>query len=131
MCSMHHTIIDAEKTCSQFPIELLQQYKREHEANYENAIVNESALQEFVTQVIKLEGSIIVTVGQSGGQVAHTITNIIGRVATGKEAPSLVSEVDSHMVKADNGIGLTVQRCFIRNGGAEPQQAWSPVVSSY
>ncbi len=120
MCERHHKIIDHEETRHLFPEDLLFKLKAEHEDKFRNASVNGAFAQRFVAYVIQVEGSIITTVNQSGGQVAHTITNIltpVEPVATPK--PILVPLIESFMVKGDTQIGIDFYdfRVRLKNDG--------------
>jgi hypothetical protein len=78
MCPVHHDVIDADE--QSYTVERLSQIKRDHEATTlaadeppdeiaERLLVNAS--ENTVT-----EGSIITSINQMGGQVAHSITNV-------------------------------------------------------
>lgn len=75
MCVAHNRIVDGKKTRDQYPVERLQEFKRNHEAQYEGNVVDEGARDEFLEH-FSVAGSIITTYSQSGGQNANTIQNI-------------------------------------------------------
>lgn len=75
MCVAHNRIVDSEKTRNQYPVELLQAFKRSHEARYQGNVVDAAASQAFLEE-FSVAGSVIVTYNQSGGQNANTIHNV-------------------------------------------------------
>jgi hypothetical protein len=75
MCVAHNRIVDGKKTRDQYPVERLQEFKRNHEVQYQGSVVNSDASNAFVEQ-FTVEGSVITTYNQSGGQTAHQITNV-------------------------------------------------------
>jgi tetratricopeptide (TPR) repeat protein len=75
MCVPHNRIVDGKKTCRLYPVEVLQEYKRNHEAHYRGSVIDNAALDAFVDEFVLAE-SVITTHNQSGGQNANTINNI-------------------------------------------------------
>jgi hypothetical protein len=120
MCLRHHAVIDHKDTRNQFSVETLRQYKADHETNFENTPVNERFMQRFIAYVVQVEGSIIMTINQSGGQVAHSITNIVAPPPSpSKPTPILVPVIESHMSKGDTQMGIDYYdfRVRLRNEG--------------
>jgi hypothetical protein len=74
MCGAHNKIVDDIKTRNKFPVELLMQYKADHEGKYRNSVVDDHLANSFVAE-FHIEGSIVQTINQTGGQAAHIITN--------------------------------------------------------
>jgi hypothetical protein len=54
---------------------LLQEYKWDHEAQYQGSVVDDAALDSFVEEFLGA-GSIITTHNQRGRQNVHTIHNV-------------------------------------------------------
>ncbi len=75
MCVPHNRIVDDQRTYHLYPVEVLQEYKRNHEAQYHRSVIENAALDAFV-DAFMVAGSVITTHNQSGGQNADTITNI-------------------------------------------------------
>src|SRR2546421_5746158 len=72
MCGAHNKIVDDRKTRNKFPVELLMQYKADHEGKYRNNVVDDDLANSFVAE-FHFQGSIVQTINQSGGQAAHII----------------------------------------------------------
>jgi hypothetical protein len=75
MCVAHNRIVDGKKTREQYPVERLQEFKRNHEAKYQGSVVDEAASGELIEH-FTVAGSVITTYHQSGGQNANTIHNV-------------------------------------------------------
>lgn len=118
MCVAHNRIVDGKKTRDQYPVEQLQEFKSVHEARYWGSVVNETASDELVEQ-FAVAGSVIVTHNQSGGQNAHTITNIYADPP--KPKASLTPVVTSHLTKVDHQSDLDFYdvRIGLRNDGTK------------
>lgn len=119
MCGAHNKIVDDIKTRDKFPVELLRKFKQEHESKHHNTLVNEAALQSWVIHYGDVAGSVITTHHQSGGQNAHTITNIFSDPPKPKAA--LTPVVTSLPTKADHERGLDFYdfRVELRNDGTK------------
>jgi hypothetical protein len=78
MCPVHHDVIDADEKA--YTVSRLEETKRDHEAAQpKQAELSEAAANQFIANITGntvQNGSIIYSVGQTGGQVAHSITNI-------------------------------------------------------
>ncbi len=88
MCVAHNRIVDGKKTSHSYPVEVLQEYKRNHEAHYRGSVVNNAALDTFVDSLM-VTGSFISTHNQSGGQNANTINNIYAHTPTSIFQPDI------------------------------------------
>jgi hypothetical protein len=75
MCVAHNRIVDGRKTRDQYPVERLQEFKRNHEAQYQGSVIDNTTLDAFVEE-FAASGSVITTYNQSGGQNANTIHNV-------------------------------------------------------
>lgn len=75
MCVAHNRIVDGRKTRDQYPVERLQEFKRDHEAQYAGSVIDEAASNDLIEH-FAVAGSIITTYNQSGGQNANTIHNV-------------------------------------------------------
>jgi hypothetical protein len=88
MCPMHHKVIDDEHNLGLFTVERLQEMKADHEGRFAGgAEPTEDILKQMVVSVnientgnlnvgTIQQGSMIATHNQTGGQVAHSITNV-------------------------------------------------------
>ncbi|HEX3069107.1 MAG TPA: hypothetical protein VHX14_11070 [Thermoanaerobaculia bacterium] len=77
MCPIHHDVIDADE--KSYTVERLLQLKQDHESNAHPAIfLSDETARSLISlsEVNVQQGSILLAVNQSGGQIAHTITNI-------------------------------------------------------
>ncbi len=78
MCPIHHDVIDADATS--YIVDRLRSLKQQHEsAAPPNSALSETDANQFIANISNntvSHGSIVYSVGQSGGQVAHSITNI-------------------------------------------------------
>lgn len=118
MCVAHNRIVDGKKTRDAYPVELLQEFKRSHEAQYRRSVVDRVASDELVEQ-FAVAGSVIVTHNQSGGQNAHTITNIYADPP--KPKASLTPIVTPQLDKVDHQADLDFYtiRIELRNDGTK------------
>jgi hypothetical protein len=77
LCNVHHKVIDDNPQT--YPIERLLKMKEDHETRLEGKEpVDEKTAETFVSAAVTYfihQGSVIHSPNQSGGQVAHTITN--------------------------------------------------------
>ena len=78
MCPVHHDVIDADPTA--YTVGRLEAMKRAHEAIQPKiGDLPEPIAEQFIANItnnVVQNGSIIYSVNQTGGQVAHSITNI-------------------------------------------------------
>lgn len=78
MCPVHHDVIDADPTA--YTVERLWNMKQQHEsAQISTENLPDVQAQQFIANISNSTiegGSIIYSVNQSGGQIAHSITNI-------------------------------------------------------
>lgn len=118
MCVAHNRIVDGKKTRDQYPVERLQEFKRSHESKHRGSVVDEAASDELVEQ-FAVAGSVIVTHNQSGGQNAHTITNIYADPP--KPKATLTPIVTSQLDKVDHQSDLDFYtvRIELRNDGTK------------
>jgi hypothetical protein len=118
MCVAHNRIVDGKKTRDQYPVERLQEFKRNHEAQYAGSVVEDAARDEFLEH-FSVAGSVITTYNQSGGQNAHTITNIYA--APPKPKASLTPIVTPQLDKVDHQADLDFYtiRIELRNDGTK------------
>jgi len=119
MCGAHNKIIDDKKTRDRFPVELLMQYKADHEAKYQNSVVNDELTNRFVSE-LNVEGSIIRTFNQTGGQAAHLITNYINQPTPPPPQINLTLLFEWLLTKVEHEIGEDYYdfRITIRNDGS-------------
>ncbi len=76
LCNVHHKIVDDDYIA--YTVERLLQLKQQHESKNTSIPVNEVMSERFISVAISnssLEGSVIISHGQTGGQTAHTIHN--------------------------------------------------------
>lgn len=85
----------------------------------QGTVINESVREIFVNNFLLIEGSIVATFNQSGGQAAHSIINIHAPQVPPKAMPQLIPVVECLLVRADNQIGLDFYdfRVRLRNDG--------------
>jgi hypothetical protein len=78
MCPIHHDVIDADEIA--YTVERLQAIKDKHERDNTNGYdLNNDAARKLIASIennVVVDGSIIFTQNQMGGQVAHQITNV-------------------------------------------------------
>lgn len=78
MCPIHHDVIDADP--DSFTVERLHQIKATHETLHSGGKEpSDETVEQFLQNLNLIQitnGSMIYTVGQQGGQVAHSITNV-------------------------------------------------------
>src|SRR5262249_3605643 len=77
MCNVHHRVIEDDEAA--YTVERLIEMKKDHEPRHASPPpVDEATAEWFVTVALTnctIEGSVITTHGQTGGQTAHTIHN--------------------------------------------------------
>jgi hypothetical protein len=79
LCPIHHDVIDSDEEA--YTVERLEHMKADHEARNDGG---QDASDEVARQLIAVsanevtEGSILLSLQQTGGQVAHSITNVYG-----------------------------------------------------
>ena len=90
MCPIHHDVIDADHDT--YTVERLRQIKASHESSHSvGGTVMDSSdeivgrLLVNVTSANLSDGSVVTSVNQSGGQTAHSITNIERQVVLNKQ----------------------------------------------
>jgi hypothetical protein len=78
LCSPHHTVVDDDEEA--YTVERLSKMKHDHESKQlpapEVSEPQVDALLATVSGSVVTQGSIIVSQNQSGGQIAHSITNV-------------------------------------------------------
>jgi hypothetical protein len=118
MCVAHNRIVDGKKTRDQYPVERLQEFKRNHETRYARSVVEDAARDEFLEH-FSVAGSVITTYNQSGGQNAHTITNIYA--GPPKPKASLTPIVTTRLTKVVHRADLDFYtiRIELRNDGTK------------
>jgi hypothetical protein len=88
MCDPHNKVVDHKDTRHKFPLEVLRDIKNKHEAKFRRKLIDpthpghfyfnlidETRMDRFVNHFRNVEGSVITSQNQSGGQTAHQITN--------------------------------------------------------
>lgn len=77
LCSVHHKVVDDHP--AEYPVERLHELKRTHRnKNLQRVCIGSELLRKLETNVSVtnvVNGSVITSINQSGGQVAHTINN--------------------------------------------------------
>jgi len=95
LCNVHHKIVDDDDTA--YTVERLCQMKQHHESRHTGTSpVDEATADRFITVAISnstVQGSVIASHGQTGGQTAHTIHNHYGSMAE-KDAIQLEGKLD-------------------------------------
>jgi hypothetical protein len=76
MCPIHHDVIDTD--VDSYTVERLQRMKAQHESQHEGGSEPSEQVVEklLINSNTVVDGSIITVLSQSGGQIAHSITNI-------------------------------------------------------
>jgi hypothetical protein len=78
MCPIHHDVIDADE--ESYTVQRLQQIKAAHESTHPHGSeATDDVARQFLTSIegnVLIDGSIILTQNQMGGQVAHSIINV-------------------------------------------------------
>jgi len=96
MCNVHHKVIDDDEAA--YTVERLVQMKKDHETRHASPpLVDEATAERFVTVALtncSVQGSVVTTYGQSGGQAAHTINNYYGTLPS-EEAVALDCKLDT------------------------------------
>lgn len=118
MCVPHNRIVDGKKTRHLYPVELLQEYKRNHEARYRGSVADDTAFDTFVDH-FTVTGSIITTYNQSGGQNANTIFNLSAQPP--RPRALLTPVVTSQLTRVDHEADLDFYdvRVSLRNDGTK------------
>lgn len=107
LCPIHHDVIDSDPIS--YTADRLREIKAAHESGpYEPEPTEEIARQLVAVSNVVAGGSVITSIGQSGGQVAHSITNI--QIATQYIQP-VISRKDDDTPKC------SILRIRLRNGG--------------
>lgn len=80
LCNVHHKVVDDDEDA--YSVERLLQMKQDHESRHAGSPpVDEATAERFVTVAISnsaVHGSVVTGLGQSGGQIAHSIHNYYG-----------------------------------------------------
>ena len=80
MCNVHHKVVDDNPVA--YPVERLVQLKKDHEGkDRQPPQVDAEKVKQFVTVAIKnstVQGSVVTSHEQTGGQTAHSIHNYYG-----------------------------------------------------
>ena len=77
LCRAHHKIIDDNP--QEHPVEKLKEWKASHEARCKEIPVDKEATNRFVSYVtlnVIQKGPVVTSQNQTGGQIAHNITNL-------------------------------------------------------
>jgi hypothetical protein len=101
LCALHHDIIDDDVTT--YTVDVLRKMKREHEsATADGLALSDDAAAAFVGNLaITIEsGSVLTNTGQTGGQFAHIITNIVHDGSATVPITSALSQVNRHHADA-------------------------------
>jgi hypothetical protein len=83
MCAAHNKIIDDPSSAVAFPVEMLQEFKQQHETRLLNTVVKEEVIQELVSKLFDIPIRF-----------------------QWEEPPSLVPVVESYMTHADNQMKI-------------------------
>jgi hypothetical protein len=115
LCNVHHKIVDDDDTA--YTVERMLQMKQQHESLHTGASpVDEATSDRFITMAISnntVQGSVIASHGQTGGQTAHIIHNLYQSSPT-EESVRLEGKLDMasdlEIIKAIGcpGMRLTV-----------------------
>lgn len=115
LCNVHHKVVDDDEVA--YRADRVTQIKRDHEASHKiPPTIDADKADKFVDFAITnslVEGSVITSIGQTGGQVAHSITNVYGTPPVDdvlKLDAKLAMENDISLVSATGcpGMKLTV-----------------------
>lgn len=119
LCGVHHKIIDSD--VASYPVERLQEMKAAHEEKYKHGAMPSDGSDEIARKLLltlTVSGSVITTHNQSGGQVAHQITNIYQ--VPEKPRAVLTPIVEHLLTKVDHQMDLLGYydfRVSLRNDG--------------
>jgi hypothetical protein len=127
LCNVHHKIVDDDETA--YTVERLLQMKEQHEARHAGpSPVDEAAVERFVSVAISnsaVQGSVIASQGQTGGQTAHAIHNYYGSPTT-EEPVQLEAKVDSASdLKLISAIGCPGMRLTVICRSSRPAKIQS------
>lgn len=127
MCNVHHKVIDDDEAA--YTVERLVQMKKDHETRHASPPpVDDATAERFVAVALTnctVEGSVITTHGQSGGQTAHTIHNYYGAPKT-EEAIQLEGKLDTASeLELINAIGCPGMRLTVICRGSRPAKIQS------
>lgn len=107
MCPIHHDVIDADQDTHS--IERLRQIKADHEALHSAGALARDLPDEIVggllvnaTSANLSGGSVVTSVNQSGGQTAHSITNIDHQVVLNKQYANERVTLDTFAIDYSN-----------------------------
>jgi hypothetical protein len=77
LCSAHHDVVDADE--ESYTVERLQKMKADHETSAPVPELDDATAAQFLMPVnvySPVDGSVITSINQMGGQTAHSITNM-------------------------------------------------------
>jgi hypothetical protein len=96
LCNVHHKIVDDDDTA--YTVSRLLQMKQDHEARHSGpSPVDDATAERFISVAITnstVQGSVITSHGQTGGQTAHTIHNYYGSPTT-EEPVQIEAKLDA------------------------------------
>lgn len=78
LCPPHHTVVDQDVQA--YPVAKLEQMKREHESLSSSQLALPD--DQVVDLLLNINGTVVASLGQAGGQTAHSIVNMYGDAAT-------------------------------------------------
>jgi hypothetical protein len=115
MCSVHHKVIDTDVQA--YTVERLQEIKAAHEAKHKHGLPPSDEVAEKLLHTLDVAGSVISTVNQQGGQVAHQITNIYHQPP--QPQVMLTTLIEWLLTKVDHEVGIDFYdfRVSLRNDG--------------
>jgi len=118
MCPVHHTVIDADD--ESYTVARLEQLKAEHEGKFQHGLPPNDELARALISVSNnavTAGSILLASNQSGGQMAHSITNI--HAAPSRQA--ILEPILARIPDTGNNDELNTLRVWLHNvGDARP-----------
>jgi len=127
LCNVHHKIVDDDDTA--YTVERLCQMKHHHESRHVGTSpVDEATADRFITVAISnstVQGSVIASHGQTGGQTAHTIHNHYGSTAK-EDAIQLEGKLDmASDLERTNAIGCPGMRLTLICRSSRPAKIQS------
>jgi hypothetical protein len=90
MCAAHNKIIDDPSSAVAFPVEMLWEFKQQHETRLRNTVVNKEVIQELISKLFDIP------------------------IQIQWEPASLVPVVESHMTHADNQMRIDYYDFLVR-----------------
>lgn len=133
MCSIHHKIIDTD--VDTYPVDKLYKMKAAHERRQERVSrtlaggrrwrLTDTQVAQFTKTLSVSYTAEVISFNQSGGQTAHTITNVYAAPAP-TDSPTLTPIVESLMCSAQHPtIDIYDLRVRIRNDGKKAVRNFS------